>query len=64
MIYFLLRFVLVSIEYFKILLKLSKWSWVKLLPCDHEVMGSTVQVLEIAFYRNAEKDCVHKTQSS
>jgi hypothetical protein len=32
---------------------------VKLLPCDHEVMGS--KVLETASCRNAGKDCVHKT---
>jgi hypothetical protein len=31
---------------------------VKLLPCDHEV-----QVLKTVSYINAEKDCVHKTQS-
>jgi hypothetical protein len=35
---------------------------VKLLPFDHEVMGSTVQVLETISCRNAVKDCVHKTQ--
>jgi hypothetical protein len=34
---------------------------VKLLPCDHEVMGSSP---ETASCRNAGKDCVHKTQSA
>jgi hypothetical protein len=33
---------------------------VKLLSCDHEVMGS---VLETASCENAGKGCVHKTQS-
>jgi hypothetical protein len=32
---------------------------VKLLPCDHEVMG----VLETTSCRNAGKSCVHKTES-
>jgi hypothetical protein len=57
MVYFLLRFVLVSIEYFKILLKLSKWSWVKLLPCDHEVMGSTVSAGNSLLQKCRERLC-------
>jgi hypothetical protein len=40
--------------------KRSPGAAVKLLPCDHEVMGSS---LETASCRNAGKGCIHKFQS-